>query len=76
MKQTKPSIIKQKISDKFQTLYRTEGEFYASAGRINLVKAELYDAFIATAKASFTEKYGHEPVEIPVVISDGARRLA
>ena len=43
---------------------------------INLVKAELYDAFIAKAKASFAEKYGHEPVEIPVVISDGARRLA
>lgn len=43
---------------------------------INLVKAELYDAFIAKAKASFAEKYGHEPVEIPVVISDGARKLA
>ena len=43
---------------------------------INLVKAELYDAFIAKAKASFAEKYGHGPVEIPVVISDGARRLA
>ena len=43
---------------------------------INLVKAELYDAFISKAKASFAEKYGHEPVEIPVVISDGARRLA
>ena len=43
---------------------------------INLVKAVLYDAFIAKAKASFAEKYGHEPVEIPVVISDGARKLA
>ena len=43
---------------------------------INLVKAELYDAFIAKAKASFAEKYGHEPIEIPVVISDGARKLA
>ena len=43
---------------------------------INLVKAELYDAFIEKAKASFAEKYGHEPVVIPVVISDGARRLA
>ena len=42
---------------------------------INLVKAELYDAFISKAKASFAEKYGHEPVEIPVIISDGARRL-
>ena len=42
---------------------------------INLVKTELYDAFIEKAKASFAEKYGHEPVVIPVVISDGARRL-
>ena len=43
---------------------------------INLVKTELYDAFIETAKTAFAEKYGHEPVVIPVVISDGARRLA
>ena len=43
---------------------------------INLVKAELYDSFVEKAKASFAEKYGHEPVVIPVVISDGARRLA
>ena len=42
---------------------------------INLVKEELYDAFIAKAKASFAEKYGHEPVVIDVVISDGARKL-
>ena len=42
---------------------------------INLVKAELYDSFIATAKAKFAEKYGHEPIVIDVVISDGARRL-
>jgi len=43
---------------------------------INLVKTELYEAFIEKAKAAFAEKYGHEPVVIPVVISDGARRLA
>ena len=43
---------------------------------INLVKAELYDAFIEKAKTAFAEKYGHEPVVIPVVISDGARKLA
>ena len=43
---------------------------------INLVKTELYDAFIEKAKTAFAEKYGHEPVVIPVVISDGARRLA
>jgi galactokinase len=43
---------------------------------INLVKAELYDNFIAKAKTAFAEKYGHEPIVIPVVISDGARKLA
>lgn len=42
---------------------------------INLVKESLYDDFIATAKKEFKKKYGHEPVEIPVVISDGARGL-
>ena len=42
---------------------------------INLVKAEFYDAFIEKAKTTFAQKYGHEPIEIPVVISDGARRL-
>jgi galactokinase len=43
---------------------------------INLVKDELYDNFIATAKKEFNEKYGHEPVVIPVVISDGAHRVS
>lgn len=43
---------------------------------INLVKDELYDNFIATAKAKFNEKYGHEPVVIPVIISDGARKIS
>ena len=42
---------------------------------INLVKAELYDNFIATAKARFAEKYDHEPKVYSVVISDGARKL-
>ncbi len=41
---------------------------------INLVKEELYDAFIAEAKQRFNEKYGHEPVVIDVVISDGAQK--
>lgn len=41
---------------------------------INLVKEELYDQFIATAKAKFNAKYGHEPKVIEVVISDGARK--
>ena len=40
---------------------------------INLVKNELYDNFISTAKARFNERYGHEPVVYPVIISDGAR---
>ncbi|MBO5195023.1 MAG: galactokinase [Bacteroidales bacterium] len=42
---------------------------------INLVKAELYDSFIETAKKKFAEKFGHEPKVIDVVISDGARKL-
>lgn len=42
---------------------------------INLVKDELYDAFIETVKAKFNEKYGHEPVIYPVVISDGAHKV-
>lgn len=42
---------------------------------INLVKAELYDNFIATAKEKFAAEYGHEPKVISVVISDGARKL-
>lgn len=41
---------------------------------INLVKDELYDNFIATAKNKFNDKYGHEPVVYPVVISDGAHK--
>ncbi len=41
---------------------------------INLVKNELLDNFIATAKAKFNEKYGHEPKVYEVVISDGARK--
>ena len=42
---------------------------------INLVKVEVYDNFIATAKAKFNEKYGHEPEVINVVISDGSRKI-
>ena len=42
---------------------------------INLVKEELYDAFIADAKKQFAAKFGHEPKVYDVVISDGARRL-
>ena len=42
---------------------------------INLVKEELYDTFIATAKEQFAAKFGHEPKVYNVVISDGARIL-
>ena len=42
---------------------------------INLVKENLYDKFIATAKEKFNEKFGHEPKVYDVVISDGARKL-
>lgn len=42
---------------------------------INLVKEELYDTFIATAKEQFAAKFGHEPKVYDVVISNGARIL-
>ena len=42
---------------------------------INLVKEELYDTFIATAKEQFAAKFGHEPKVYDVVISDGTRIL-
>ena len=42
---------------------------------INLVKEDLYDKFIATAKEKFNKKFGHEPKVYDVVISDGARRI-
>lgn len=42
---------------------------------INLVKEELYDTFVQTAKTKFNEKYGIEPIFIDVVISDGAHKV-
>lgn len=42
---------------------------------INLVKTELYDTFIADAKAKYKAKYNIEPKVYDVVISDGARKL-
>lgn len=42
---------------------------------INLVKEELYDSFVQTAKTKFNEKYGIEPIIIDVVISDGAHKV-
>lgn len=41
---------------------------------INLVKTDLLDKFVETAKVRFNEKYGHEPKVYPVVISDGAHK--
>ncbi len=43
---------------------------------INLVKEELYEAFVKEAFAAYTAKFGHEPKLYDVVISDGARKLA
>ena len=42
---------------------------------INLVKNELYDAFIADAVSSFKNKFGRDPKVYDVVISDGSRKL-
>lgn len=42
---------------------------------INLVKEELYENFIKTATERFEAQYGHAPEVIPVVISDGARKI-
>ena len=42
---------------------------------INLVRADLYNKFIADAKKKFAAKYGHEPEVIDVVIGDGSRKL-
>ena len=42
---------------------------------INLVKEELYDNFIATAKKEYLAKFNREPKVYDVVIFDGARRI-
>lgn len=43
---------------------------------INLVKNDLYEDFIETAKTEFQAKFGRAPKVYDVVIGDGARRLA
>ena len=43
---------------------------------INLVKDELYDKFIATAKEKYSAKYGKQPKVIDVVIGDGSRKIS
>ena len=42
---------------------------------INLVKEDLYDGFIATAKKEYLAKFNREPKVYNVVISDGARKI-
>ena len=42
---------------------------------INLVKDELYDAFVEKAKAEYKTKFGRLPKVYDVVIADGARKL-
>ena len=43
---------------------------------INLVKDELYDEFIKTVKAKYTEKFNVEPKVIDGVIGDGSRKIS
>ena len=42
---------------------------------INLVKNELYETFITTAKEQFKKKFGRSPKVYDVVISDGSHRV-
>ena len=42
---------------------------------INLVKDELYGAFVEKAKAKKKKKFGRLPKVYDVVIADGARKL-
>ena len=42
---------------------------------INLVKDDLYDAFIETAKKKYAEKYDKEPKVIDVVIGQGSHKV-
>lgn len=42
---------------------------------INLVKNELYETFVTTAKERFKAKFGHSPKVYDVVIGNGARRI-
>ncbi len=42
---------------------------------INLVKEELYDAFVANASEKYEAKYGKKPGVYNVVIGDGSRKI-
>ena len=43
---------------------------------INLVKEELYDAFVANASEKYEAKYGRKPGVYNVVIGDGSRKIS
>ena len=42
---------------------------------INLVKEELYEAFIRETKTSFAQRFNRTPKVYDVIIGDGARRV-
>ncbi len=42
---------------------------------INLVKEELYDAFVANASEKYEAKYGKKPGVYNVIIGDGSRKI-
>lgn len=42
---------------------------------INLVKDDLYDNFIETAKKKYAEKYNKQPKVIDVVIGQGSHKV-
>ena len=42
---------------------------------INLIKEELYDAFVANASEKYEAKYGRKPGVYNVVIGDGSRKI-
>ncbi len=43
---------------------------------INLVKDELYDEFVKTAKEKYKSRYNKEPLVYDVVVGDGSRKLS
>lgn len=42
---------------------------------INLVKEELYDAFVNDVKSQYSNKFGKQPKIYDVVVGDGARKI-
>ena len=58
-----------------EDLYDNEIVLTVASTLVNLVKDELYDAFIADAKKKYAEKFGKELKVIDVVIGDGSRKI-